>query len=577
MSLSPSPAWMESCAHVARSRAGALLLISSAALALGLPILLYGPMVLGHDTYQHLNFASHFSRQFHTGEWYPRWLLAINHGLGSPSLFVYPPVPSYVFAFLQPAAEVLHFNAFNVGQFLALLLSGIFAYLWLQTLASRPIAVLCAILYMLMPYHLAVDFYRRDALPECWALAWMPLILYFTAGILQEKPRAFAGFALAYALLILSHLVTIAMFSVIPLTLAMVEAPKGKKLKQFLGVGCAMALGTALSCFYLLPALEHSKYFPVDRLLHPPQYVVSSQLIHFRALLPHDSPVGFLRSVWIVTLIMGAFIALCAAAIWKSEAPEARRKMLFWLAVSAPPLFLVTSLSTRIWNSSAQLFHMIQYPWRFGIIVCISAIAMAALCLSEIGHLSNTWRWATLALASVVMLTWLASYVLVWQRYHTEVFIPRPLVSHPLLVNDDDGWFDSWTAPGLIPESALAASKGPRVGFTASEGKSDATVWEPRHIEFDTDSATGGWVAVHQFYYPGWTASLSVSGSPLRARALVPEGLLEIEVPSGHQQVRADIPVSTLERAGSWISGVAVAATLALALRRAGPVVLPTS
>lgn len=93
-------------------------------------------------------------------------------------------------------------------------------------------------------------------------------------------------------------------------------------------------------------------------------------------------------------------------------------------------------------------------------------------------------------------------------------------------------------------------------------------MWKARHIEFQTHSATGGWVIVHQFYYPRWTASLSASGSPLHTRAVVPEGLLEIEVPPGHQQVRVEIPKSVPERAGAWISAVATVVTLALALRR---------
>src|SRR5690349_15300276 len=94
--------------------------IGAAAVVLAFPMLVYGPMSQGHDTDEHLNFTRYFGEQFWGGEWYPRWLMGMNHGLGSPTFFVYPPLPSYVCALLEPVAKVGHFNAFNMGEFLAL-------------------------------------------------------------------------------------------------------------------------------------------------------------------------------------------------------------------------------------------------------------------------------------------------------------------------------------------------------------------------------------------------------------------------------------------------------------------------
>ena len=71
----------------------------------------------------------------------------------------------------------------------------------ISTTASGGVALATAILYMLMPYHLAVDFYLPGpALAESWALAWMPLVLYFTVLAVKGKRGAIAGLAVAYAL-----------------------------------------------------------------------------------------------------------------------------------------------------------------------------------------------------------------------------------------------------------------------------------------------------------------------------------------------------------------------------------------
>src|SRR5450755_3430262 len=79
-----------------------VLLVAVAAILLTLPVLLHGPMVGGHDTCEHLNFTEHFTEQFWSCDLYPRWLLRMNHGLGSPSFFVFPPLPAFTDALLHP-------------------------------------------------------------------------------------------------------------------------------------------------------------------------------------------------------------------------------------------------------------------------------------------------------------------------------------------------------------------------------------------------------------------------------------------------------------------------------------------
>ena len=100
-----------------------------AAIILAFPMLRYGPLPTGHDTSEHLTYFRHFSPQFWSGDLYPRWLVTMNYGLGSPTFFVYPPFPSYASALLAPLGSALHFNAFNVAEFLALFVSGISAFL----------------------------------------------------------------------------------------------------------------------------------------------------------------------------------------------------------------------------------------------------------------------------------------------------------------------------------------------------------------------------------------------------------------------------------------------------------------
>ncbi|MFM5280568.1 hypothetical protein ACK30K_10770 [Aeromonas caviae] len=88
----------------------------------------------GHDLFHHLLSGHYFARQLWQGELYPRWLMAMNGGFGSPTFFFYPPLPYYVSAlFAGPGAHSQQAIYPLLGSAtLALLLSGVFAYLWLR-------------------------------------------------------------------------------------------------------------------------------------------------------------------------------------------------------------------------------------------------------------------------------------------------------------------------------------------------------------------------------------------------------------------------------------------------------------
>jgi len=517
--------------------------LGAVAIILALPMILYGPMLQGHDTFEHLNYSRHFSQQFWAGEWYPRWLIDMNHGLGSPSLFVYPPFPSYVYSFLQPLGRVAHFDPFRMGEFVALFGSGLTAFLWLSTMAGEWMALAGAALYMLMPYHLAADFYQRTALSECWALVWMPLVLYFSATS-KRKPWNVAGLAVAYALLILSHLVSAAIFSLIPLAWAVMFSERGKRFGSIARVAAGMLLGTGLSCFYLIPALAHARYFPVSRM--PLWSTLGNNLLTLGKLL-HGSD-AYVRGITFMLAEMLALCVVCGAVVLLRGNQDSRRKVIFWLAVCVVPVFLMSGPSFRVWKTCSLLLAAVQYPWRLNMVLCLAGAAMITLFFKEITCLPRKVQALLLLLVSLIMLPWIFAYGNVWTRYWTDK------APEAAIVNEDDGWFPAWTPQGTDQQSALEASRGPRARFLAGTGTVDVLRWQPRHIEFQAQSSTGGNVMINQFYYPAWRAALIDPYHALATKAAMPEGLLELDIPAGLHTVRLDIPTGLAERLGAWVS-----------------------
>lgn len=537
-----------------RLRVKDVLIIGWAALVLGLPVLIYGPMAGGHDTYQHLSFKEHFVQQFWSGDCSPRWLLGMNHGLGSPSFFVYPPFPFYIVALLEPAGKELHFNTFNVMEFLALFGSGISAGVWLGTMASRRVAIFVSILFMLMPYHLTADFYRRTALAECWALVWIPAVFYFTTRLWKPDRAALIGLAVTYGLMILSHLISVGIISLLPLAMTIFLSPRGQKVRSSIRVAAGMLLGSGLASFYLVPALFHSRYISVTRMISVYPFFVPDNLIQFGSALLHGR--DFIHTISLIVINMMALIVTCAAVVLrKKQTPEQRTNLLFWIGVSALTTFLMTSWSLSIWNALPLMHRIAQFPWRLNIVLCVAALPIMATFLSYTS-LDRKWNHVLpMMIFSLIIFSWLVSYGAVWRLYQTEV-----TTEHNGLSDGDDA-FTAWSVPGTDQASALKASSGPRARFLSGNGDADVLVWKPRHLKIETNSPTGGMIMINQFYYPTWTATLlggavdeGNGGRPLPLSPAIPEGLLQLQTPPGHQEIRLDIPLGSAEIVGRWVT-----------------------
>jgi hypothetical protein len=531
----------------------ALGIVLLGAIILALPLFIYGPHPKAHDVYEHLNYNHFFSQQFWAGELYPRWLLDMNHGLGSPSLFVFPCLQAYVYAFLQPAADLLRLDPFVTEEFLLLLASGVCAFVWMRDQFSRNVAIAMALAYMLLPYHINLDFYQRCALGECWALAWIPLVLCFTGRVIDRRRGAIVGLAIAFALLVSSHLISVLLTCVLPPALALVFAKRGRRLASAGRVMVGMAFGAAMASFYLLPALRHSRNFLVKL-----DYLqITTYLITFRKVLIDNPDQPFVHPVALWSADAIAVCVLCGVAVLARGGKASKAQVIFWLAVSAIPAFLMCSASAPFWMAAHSLFMLIQYQFRLNVLLCLAQVMILAALLSAKGWTSRFASAARVLIVLIVVVPWLYSYTQVWQLYLTEPNPRAELASHPLAQFDDDGWFFQFIT-GWDTDGMLRASQGPRARFVSGDGAASVVSWRPRHIDIEVNTPTGGEVMVNQFYYPGWRVTVLPSHEIL-ARSFEPVGLLSAVVPAGHANLRFDMPVKKIETAGFAVSIASIA------------------
>jgi hypothetical protein len=122
----------------ASKHAGPVTFILIVAAVLSLPCLVAG-LPGDQDGLYHVSNQRSFTRNFWSGDLYPRWLAEVNAGAGSPIMYILYPAPYFAAALLshllpdsvgQPTASL----AAGLVAGLAMIASGLAAWLWLRTL-----------------------------------------------------------------------------------------------------------------------------------------------------------------------------------------------------------------------------------------------------------------------------------------------------------------------------------------------------------------------------------------------------------------------------------------------------------
>jgi hypothetical protein len=522
----------------------------------------------GHDSIEHLQWYSCFATQLWSGELFPRWLERMNAGLGSPSFFVYAPLPYYIASLFRPVSRVLSVASpenFEMGLavWIAVTLSGLFAYMWLRQITSRNAAVFASLIYLMAPYHVSVDLYARAAIPELWSFAWIPLALYFASRALtNNSPMASVGLAVAYALLIVTHIFTALLFTLVLIGYGLYLAVSAGRPRQIVMLGLALVLGIALSAFYLFPALAHEKNIPASRLI---QLRLTSRFEgHFLFAGPewtrNTGRVDFLWKVsWTTITAILVTLAAFACFMFKSAWHEARSKFaVFWLIVALASLAMMLPVSTRLWEAIPALAAL-QFPWRFNITVTLAAAALTGLALENLDIRRISARTALAAAIGGFLLLWIAI-----DFKSARAATPWEPETKKLVAGDYlyPAWA-KWTSSELLGGSGV----GPLVRqleASRASGERYIQLAGARSAVFEAEGAND-WLRLWRFYYPGLSAETS-SGQNVELRPSPATGLIEIKVPEGVQRIHLFLPWAAAEKAGLYLSIAAALVAAGLVL-----------
>lgn len=510
------------------------------------PALMARAMRHGVDSIFHARWMQHFATQFWNGEVYPRWLMDMNDGFGSPAFFIYPPFSQFVTALLHPVSPNAPVILLGISAWFAVTASGLTCFLWLRRAlpGHEMAAVVGALVYMLAPYHLYVDVYQRGALAEVWAFVWPPISLMLVHRLDRFHAANLAGLALSIAALLATHAPSCLILVPAYFLHAILLDRQDRKYARTLRLIIACALGAMLAGWYLGPALTHTRYIDTTALFSGRN--ASSNWLIGGGAWPDPA---IQRDIYVAVALQGA-VGLIAAilSLLRSRRGEVALPVAA-LLLALIPLFMMSILSKPIWDLGLPL-NRVQFPWRFSILLSLASTLAVALLISRLvaGRSLIIAIPAALFAANVLLFLFPAQH-------------PLAATVIPVRVADD-----SWDAPeyrlARKTETDGVFAPGEHARLTSGTGTLKVTAWRPRLIVLETDIATPSIIALRQFRYSGWT----LSALPRKDDVTLEEGrsFLQVATPPGRHTLRLELAETVEERWGKISSGVALAAILCL-------------
>jgi hypothetical protein len=344
-----------------------------------------------------------------------RFVPDMGYGNGYPLFNYYNPLPYYIGGVLSFFLSYL--LSAKILFFIPLLLAGLSMYLLVKEILDKQAAFLAAVLYLFAPYR-ALDSYVRGAVAESFAIALIPLVLYFALKLIKNASRKYLiYFSVSLAAFLTSHTIMTLLFT--PLLLFMVIYwMRTERKGRYVIYG--LLLGFGLSAFFTLPAYFEKNLVQIDNLTKldldfRAHFVTLPQLFLDRSWGYGASFPGPLDSIsfqigwphWILALL-----SLPVAFFLRRK----DKKVFFYLGILGFfvfSIFMTHNKSALIWEKIG-LLRFTQFPWRMlSVAIFTSSLLGGFLVFGLNRYLKNI----------VIILLVLITVILNWSYFRPEKFI----------------------------------------------------------------------------------------------------------------------------------------------------------
>ena len=537
--------------------------------------------------------APHFYYRLHEIEWlsdrgvlWPRWGPNLSYGYGYPVFHYYGSLAFYPSLILHKVGLSL-LTSFQAGFWLALVCSGWATFLWLRRVTRDDrAAVLGAIVYIYIPYHLNATLYRWN-LPEPWAMVFPPLALY---GLhrLADTPdrRSVALTALSCAALVLTSNLATIVFVPLLATYALLLLVLNTGRKRLFGyLGSAAGLALALCAFFVIPAFVDRDAIQITRGVSTGGTNIYNHFLPLHRLLTQPLSADPSRTNPLydpLSLGFAAFVAGGSAlTVWFRSRSRTTRILVLWaLLLTLGCVCLATRAGEPIYKIFPSL-RILQFPWRFLAPASLTIALLVGLGFQSVMR-AITVRHANTATA-ITVIGWIVLSSPLFYPGSTCAQAANPTVKQAVAAQVGMVGTISTNAEYLPTTVSTIPKTSPM--YDSYMAERPVIRWDlatlpagAQTLSIEDTGLTASWkvtspnpfTAVYQaFAFPGWKAA--IDGQLAQIHIVAPHGLIGVDLPSGTHTVTVRFG-NTLDRTiASIISAGALFTSLVLMITQPRP------
>jgi hypothetical protein len=486
----------------------------------------------GYDSPYHIFWIIEWSKLWHSGIMYPRWLPDYYMGYGSPAFYFYPPLTyfltsttSFISSSLPPDVIAKIVSLFTLAG------SGISMWLYLRWRSVQKgipqlAAVAGALIYTFAPYHF-FDYATRTALSEHVALCFVPLAFWAGEMLNDQKysqNKSFVFLSISIGLILLTNIPT-AVCVITALFILTLLRGRNNIVKNILALSSAVIFSFFLAAFYLLPAIAFRNDVHIAYLWGHKPFMESSP---FLAVFTRSS----------LAIIAYNFLMIVGAVMMLYHYRKNDRPTSWLLAYIVVPTL---PLISYILFYYVFPFTIIQIPGRLFIILLV------IIALKWQDEWSNTG-----SMVSKVVLLWSLAMIPLSAVHLFDLRI-HALEQHSITDSRSysSGWTTQYGDSTLFLHVPAIKDSLPPVWCSDSSAKISVR----RGIYSDTirsETLAETSVTLRRTYWPSWKIRAEELMIQTAADSI---GRLTFKIPSGNHTIISSLEESSEEKIGWYISG----------------------
>lgn len=534
-----------------------LVLIICLAVVISLHLFLSSGVPTTFDGHIHLTTAALYAKSLSSFE-LPNWFQNYaKHGFPLP--LIAHQVPAYLHAVLLmvgiPITRLL-----GVSVLLSSVISGLGLYYFLRNLLHKndSIAALMGSCLWLASSYRITNIYSRGALPELWAMAVLPWILFIQRRfIVYPTKKSWLLLAILTCMLALSHPILL-MIMLFPIAIDGVVLLKKSRLTLGKHALSAIVIGIMLAGYYLIPLVIEMKYFyqsDVSSIVGTEQFlgIPNALSIYWPYFAPNDHPGPRLGSMQFglaeIIVFAVSFVYLITAILTKRNRKEHNLahfdySFASWIVITTLSFIFLNKLTGPFLLNNTPL-SLIQFPWRFLSLFHLSTSILFAHILINFKKTGALLTFIVLAMISIRLTeAYGKNYVhhdLDWysnpqENLHSQNFNPR-WVGNITDYQSKKNWLE--VIEGTAEIQVIKELQSYR-----------------KYIITNKEAVR---LSLNTFYFPGW--SVEINRSPITIEYQDPNyrGIMTIVIPPGKSELVAVYKDTKIRKFGKLMSVFGIA------------------